>query len=132
MKLDKNDDNLHEVLQVALVIPYLPAKNWIDQANNQGVILRGGLTILREKIDNIDSQDETVLRNLQKFRQYMERFWGPMAEIVSVNGRARKTTNCCENCNRRAKQAIGIKQPLWTMLGNRRAIISYYFLIFIF
>lgn len=103
-----------EVLELALVLPYLPAKNWGDVATDRGVILQGGINILRTKV----MSTRPLNLKLCKFLQYLEDYWHNMADIVSVNGRVRKTSNVCEACNRRAKKAIGIRPSLWEMLGN--------------
>lgn len=129
MKLDREDEAINEILQLALTLPYLPSKNWFDVVNGRGAIVRGGLTILKEKINGVRPFNEKLL----DFMTYIENFLGPLADIVSVNGRPRKTSNVCENGNRRAKAAIGVRQTLWAMLGKKiQFYLSLYFLIILY
>lgn len=103
-----------EILNIALALPYLPAEKWSDHATDRGEIIKGGISILRIKVMAI----RPINPELCRFLQYIEDYWYNMADVVSVYKRVRKTSNVCETCNRRAKEAIGKRRPLWEMLGN--------------
>lgn len=53
-----------------------------------------------------------------RLSRYFSRMWLPIAAIISVYERRTRTNNVSESFHKQAKEKIGIRQGIWTMLGK--------------
>lgn len=105
-----NRDVSH-ILKLAWALALLPAERF-----------REGLEVIRQQATRIRNEPEQLV----VFLNYLERYWLPLAPIVSVRSTAVRTNNIAESFHRQLSQRLGGSRPnLFVFLGNN---IFFFFL----
>lgn len=71
-------------------------------------LFRTCIELMKEEVNNYD---EIYHEKLFKYLRYVERYWYPKREIVSVYRLPHRTNNLCESLNSRLKSKLGGKRP---------------------
>ena len=89
------------ILDITLALPYLPSE-----------LVPDGINYINTLIDN-----QGNIHSLQSFRLYLNRFWLPLANIISVFNNSIRTNNICELFHRAALRQMNSHLPFWRFLG---------------
>lgn len=94
----------NDILEKCYAIPHLPADKILE-----------GINFIQQQVDLIPRQDRG---NLQEFVNYIRRFWGPLANVLSVFHCPIRTNNGCENFHFLAAKKMGARPVIWKFLGK--------------